>query len=162
MKDQIPHGNNGSQEKERRVYEFHVGSIMLFIFLTLSSLQVITRYVVGTPLVWTEELSSHLLIWLTFIGAAGVQKQDNHIRVEIIEEIFPQRVVNILYSVYDVIIILCLVLVIEGGIDLYDTMRFDKLPALRWPLRYVFLICPISCAPNDNLYLFKHKKQVIS
>jgi len=44
---------------------------LVFIALVLDVLLgVLTRYVLGNQLSWTEELATFLLVWLTFLGAA--------------------------------------------------------------------------------------------
>jgi len=126
--------------------ELTLGTIILLVFLVLCSLQVITRYVFNEPLVWTEELASNLLIWLTFLGAAAVQRQDGHVRVEIIEEILSPSVIRWVYSAYDVIVLVWLVYAVVGGYQLFFEMEFQKTPALRIPFNMILSIVPIASA----------------
>lgn len=126
--------------------ELTLGTIILFVFLSLCSLQVITRYVFNQPLVWTEEVASNLLIWLTFLGAAAVQRDDGHIRVEIIEEILPRRVMRWVYSAYDLIVLVWLFCAVIGGYQLFFEMEFQKTPALRIPFNLILSVVPITSA----------------
>jgi TRAP-type C4-dicarboxylate transport system permease small subunit len=45
-------------------------------------LQVLSRYVMKYPLVWTEELARYLMIWMVFIGASSIIKKWNNIYVD--------------------------------------------------------------------------------
>ena len=62
-----------------------VVAVALFaaLFLTVL-LQVFTRYVLGTPLTWTEEIARYLLIWTTFVAAAYVSARRLHISVDLL------------------------------------------------------------------------------
>jgi TRAP-type C4-dicarboxylate transport system permease small subunit len=44
--------------------------------------QVFSRYLLGQPLVWVEELAVYSFIWATFIGASLGLKELRHIRIE--------------------------------------------------------------------------------
>lgn len=52
------------------------GTMTLLIFL-----QVIFRYIFKESLSWSEELSTYLFIWLTFIGASIATREGTHINV---------------------------------------------------------------------------------
>lgn len=52
--------------------------------LVLLSAQVFWRYVLDSPLTWTDELARFALVWLTFIGAGLVQVADEHIAVRLL------------------------------------------------------------------------------
>ncbi len=124
--------------------ELTISMIILVGFLVLASLQVFSRFVLNLPFVWTEELTSSLVIWMTFLGATAVQKEDSQIRVEIIESIFSRKTVNWIYSVYDLLTLVFLIALIYGGWQTLDELAFEKTPALQIPFRYLFVVIPIS------------------
>jgi TRAP-type C4-dicarboxylate transport system permease small subunit len=45
-------------------------------------LQVLSRYILKYPLVWTEELARYLMVWMVFIGASTIIKKWNNIYVD--------------------------------------------------------------------------------
>jgi TRAP-type C4-dicarboxylate transport system permease small subunit len=45
-------------------------------------IQVLCRYVLKNPLIWTEELARYLMIWMVFLGASCVLKKWNNIYVD--------------------------------------------------------------------------------
>ena len=47
-----------------------VGIGLLALMVVTITLQVITRYLFGQPLVWVEELATYSFIWSVFLGAA--------------------------------------------------------------------------------------------
>lgn len=60
-------------------------SVMLLttIVVTMGA-QVIWRYVLQTPLSWSEEIARLAMIWLTFIAASFVSAKHQHIAVDLI------------------------------------------------------------------------------
>ena len=146
MDDQELHGPLIDTTIPRRMPEFVIGACLLLVFVALTVLQVITRYILNAPLQWTEELAAHLLIWMVFIGAVGVHRKDTHLRVEMLDEWAPRRLVAGVRLIFDIAIFIVLVLMVKSGWDLYQSMRFDKLPALRWPIRNIIIIAPIASA----------------
>ena len=46
------------------------------------SIQILTRYLLGQPLVWVEEAAGYAFIWLVFLGASAGFKELRHIRIE--------------------------------------------------------------------------------
>lgn len=126
--------------------ELGLGMVILVTFVFLASLQVLTRYLLGQQFIWTEELSSNLLIWMTFLGAAGVERRYGHIRVELIEDLCSPKVVRVVYGFFDVIILFTLVCLIIAGWNNTIEMTFGRTPALRIPWRYILLIVPIAAS----------------
>ena len=65
--------------------------IMLLIISFLAFLQVLTRYVFFYSIVWSEEVTRYLMVWLTFIGAAlAISKQD-HINIDMFTSFFKKK-----------------------------------------------------------------------
>lgn len=54
--------------------------ILVGLLATIGS-QVFSRYVLGLPLIWVEEMASYMLIWLGFTSAALAHKQGRHIAI---------------------------------------------------------------------------------
>ncbi len=125
--------------------EMVVAQFILVGFLVLSTMQVGSRYVISSPLVWTEELSSNLLIWMTFLGAAAIQRSDSHVRVELIEELFSVRLAQALYLLFDAVIVVFLIAMVIGGVQLMGQLEFEKTPALRIPIAWIISIVPFTC-----------------
>ena len=123
--------------------EIVAAQIILVAFLALSTLQVVSRYVFDAPLVWTEELSANLLIWMTFLGATAILRSDSHVRVEFVEEFFGPRVAAWLFGLFDITIILFLIGLAIGGWQLMSQLEFEKTPALRIPIAWIVAIVPV-------------------
>lgn len=57
--------------------------VLLLGWIVLSmTVQIVTRYVFGQPLVWVEESCGYAFIWLVFLGASAGFKELRHIRID--------------------------------------------------------------------------------
>jgi TRAP-type transport system small permease protein len=58
--------------------------------VTLTIAQVFFRFVLNSPLVWSEEVVRILLVWMTFIGAAVVCWDGRHLSVDVLFNRLPK------------------------------------------------------------------------
>lgn len=66
-----------------------LASLALIIIAVISLGNVVTRYITGGSLAFTEEFSVFLLVVLTFAGAAVALRRNGHIRVGLLERALP-------------------------------------------------------------------------
>lgn len=78
--------------------------------------QVVSRYVLGRPLPWTEEISRIALIWLTFVSAALVMARGQHIAVEFIERFLGPRARTALEVFSSSVVILGSLAIVVSGV----------------------------------------------
>jgi TRAP-type C4-dicarboxylate transport system permease small subunit len=67
------------------------GVALLALIVVTISIQVATRYLLGRPLVWVEEVATYAFIWAVFIGAALGMKELRHIRIDTFVVRLPPR-----------------------------------------------------------------------
>lgn len=88
--------------------------VLVFLFL-LTNYEVVTRYFLNRPAAWSLEIIEYGLLYLTFLGAAWLLKDEEHIRMDIvIERLKPavQAWLNILTSAMAAIC--CLIVTVYG------------------------------------------------
>lgn len=127
-----------------RDWELNLASLALLGFILILSGQVISRYVFNEPISWVEEVAMMMLIWMTFIAAAWLVRKDQHIRVEFLDELGVPKLRKLLYTLYDIISIVFLVLLAISGYQLIGEMEYSKTPALQIPYSYIVSIVPIT------------------
>ena len=109
--------------------------------------QVFTRYVVGIPSSFTDELARYLLIWVGILGAAYAAGRKIHVAIDVLpSRLSPQSQAKLLVFVNVVIIVFSLTVLVIGGARLvYITFLLKQnSPALQIPLGGVYTIIPIS------------------
>lgn len=120
---------------------------ILLGFIVICSLQVFLRFILPIPLSWTEELASAFVIWMTFLGIIAVERKGTHIRVELVDEMLPSKAVAVLYGVFDLAILTCLVAIIWGGWETLHETAYQRTPALGIPLNALIAVVPLASIP---------------
>ena len=109
--------------------------------------QVFTRFVVGSPSSFTDELARYLMIWVGVLGAAYVSGKNMHVAIDLIPRKLNEKKRTILQTLVDVLVIMfCLGALVIGGLRLvYITYTLEQYSAaLQIPLAYVYVVIPIS------------------
>ena len=111
--------------------------------------QVFTRFVIGKPSSWTEELATFLLIWVSLLGAAVALGRGAHLGIDYFTHKLPERNrIQTELFVFAVVSIFSLLVMVVGGISLFrQTLALEQISvALHVPMGYVYLAIPISGA----------------
>jgi TRAP-type C4-dicarboxylate transport system permease small subunit len=118
-------------------------ALLAGIFVTMV-LQVVCRYVLGSPLVWSEELARYLYIWTCYLGAPIALRRGNHIAITLFVDRLPAKLARGIAVFWHVVAFLFLVeLAIQGAIL---TARSHALIAITIPIPWslIYLAVPIS------------------
>ncbi|NHF58594.1 TRAP transporter small permease [Flavobacteriaceae bacterium TP-CH-4] len=109
--------------------------------------QVASRYLLGAPSSFTDELARYLMIWIGILGAAYVSGRNMHVAIDVLPSRLNGKTQKRLKLIVRVLIILfCLGAMVIGGSRLvYITHVLDQnSPALQVPLSLVYVVIPIS------------------
>ncbi len=109
--------------------------------------QVFSRYFLGAPSSFTDELARYLMIWIGILGAAYVSGRNKHVAIDVLPSRLSIKTQKKLKLIVRILIILfCLFALVIGGSRLvYVTYVLDQYsPALQMPLAVVYMIIPIS------------------
>ncbi|MEK6154839.1 TRAP transporter small permease [Flavobacteriaceae bacterium 3-367] len=109
--------------------------------------QVFSRYILGAPSSFTDELSRYLMIWLGILGAAYVSGQNAHVAIDFLPKKLNTKKQRKLRRLVTVIVMsfAFFALVIGGFRLVYLTFILEQYsPALKLPLALVYLVMPLS------------------
>lgn len=109
--------------------------------------QVFSRYFLGEPSSFTDELARYLMIWVGVLGAAYVSGKNGHVAIDVLPSRLDKAKQKKLKNVVSVLIILFSItaLVIGGSRLVYITYVLKQFsPALQMPLSLVYLVIPVS------------------
>jgi TRAP-type C4-dicarboxylate transport system permease small subunit len=122
--------------------------VVLMAVMTLNVLwQVFSRFLLGSPSSFTDELARYLLIWIGILGAAYVAGQNRHVAIDVLPKRFSEKTQKSLKLVVNWLVILfgLCAFVIGGSRLVYIVYVLDQhSPALQVPLALVYLVIPIS------------------
>ena len=77
--------------------ESWLASIALGLICLISLGNVVVRYATDASFACTEEFSVFLLVIITFAGAAAAARQNQHIRIELLEHLVPRSLLPVLF-----------------------------------------------------------------
>ncbi|WP_411031866.1 TRAP transporter small permease [Spongiimicrobium sp. 3-5] len=109
--------------------------------------QVFSRFLLGSPSSFTDELARFLLIWLGILGASYVSGRNMHVAIDVLPSRFGTKVQKrLMLAVRLLIVAFSLGAFVIGGSRLvYITHVLEQYsPALQLPLALVYLVLPIS------------------
>ncbi len=126
-----------------------VGLIAIICFITL---QTFYRYIVSSVLetagamVWTEEVSRYIFIWITYLALCVAIKKRSSIRIDIIYDKMPKRWQDISWIVvHGCFLLLTLVIAITGWSQIERLIQFPQYTtATRIPYLIPYLILPVG------------------
>jgi TRAP-type C4-dicarboxylate transport system permease small subunit len=127
-----------------------LANILIFIMsvMVINVLwQVFTRYIMGDPSSFTDELARYLMIWIGILGAAYVSGKNMHVAINVLPEKFSKSTQKKIAIFVDILIIVFVFsALIIGGIRLvYISYTLGQhSPSLQIPLAVVYLVLPLS------------------
>ena len=116
----------------------------LGVMTCVVSVSVVFRYVLNSPLAWSEELASMLFAWLTFVGAYVGFRSRSHIAIDTVVIFLPENVQWCLARVVDAGVLLMLAIFIWQGFRLAITSWSLEFPAMEISRGYLYLSLPVG------------------
>lgn len=109
--------------------------------------QVASRFILGNPSSFTDELAGFLLIWVGLLGAAYATGQKQHLAIDLLSAKLSEKgkklqtlIINLLIALFALV-----VLVIGGGNLVFITFYLGQISsALQIPVGYVYVVLPLS------------------
>lgn len=121
---------------------------VLLCLITFSvCLEVFLRYFFNRPQVWVIEMSEYALLYITFLGAAWVLKEDNHVAVDLVTNRLTLRG-KALFSFFSQVVcfLVSWVLVVHGARVTwsYFSKGIYNPTILEFPTAYILVIIPLG------------------
>jgi TRAP-type C4-dicarboxylate transport system permease small subunit len=106
---------------------------------------VVLRLTTDNSILWVEELSRFLMIWLTFLGAGLVLRYGGHIAIDNLQDTFPKRARLIRGIVFALMLAFFLFMLVMG--IRYAIFTWDQTtPVMEVPVGAVYLAMPVGFA----------------
>jgi TRAP-type C4-dicarboxylate transport system permease small subunit len=119
--------------------------VLLFMAILVTMvLQVTFRYVLSTPLTWTEELARYLYIWACFLGAPVALRRGNHVTITFVAERLPRGLSRpVTLGCQSLALVFLVQLAIQGAILM---VRSHSVEAITLPIPWsaIYLAAPLS------------------
>lgn len=107
---------------------------------------VVLRYVTGDSIVWAEEVSRHLMIWITFLGAGLVLRHGGHIAIEDLQDSLPEGASRWLRRAIVAGLFLFFGTMLYQGLLYLEATQYQTTPVTGISFAWVYSALPIGFA----------------
>lgn len=87
-------GNATTFGKIKRITEKSIDILAVILLIGIFGLglaQVIWRWILKDPIVWSEELIQLIYVWICYLGWAIAERKDAHIRITAVHNMLPKK-----------------------------------------------------------------------
>jgi TRAP-type C4-dicarboxylate transport system permease small subunit len=130
---------------DRLVARLEAAVIVLLVSLLtgVTFAQVATRYVLGDPLIWSEEAARYLFVWVSMIGAALAIREGGHFGLDLLIRRLP-ALKPVLGPAVTTVTVIFLLILLKTGID--ETRLAALQLAMTFPMRmqWAYLALPVG------------------
>lgn len=119
-------------------------SLLLGVLSLIYFAQVVFRYILNTPIIWADELSGFIFVWLSFLSCAVLLGEKAHVNIDILIGYLPDKIKSFFEWVSDLSILLISVILTYFGAQLVLGSMDLRTTILNLPCGAVYSIIPIS------------------
>ena len=112
-----------------------LAALLLLVVTVLVCAQVLVRYALGGSLVWSEELTRLLFVWMVLVAAVSAPRM----QVDFIVELLPPRLRALQRLLVELLVIGLTVVLIQGAWGMMDLRQFDNYITLGISVRWLYL-----------------------
>ena len=129
---------------------YFLGVNRWMLILLLASMAVIIfvnvalRYLTNQSIEWAEEISRHMMIWLTFIGAGPVLRYGGHIAVENLQDSLPTPMARAMRMVVAALLFAFFGFMIWYGWLYMQRTMFQLTAVSQIPFAYIYAAMPVG------------------
>jgi C4-dicarboxylate transporter DctQ subunit len=122
-------------------------ALFLLLIAGLTIAQVILRYIFNYPLIWSEELSILVFIYLGFIGIGVAYAQGRHLYVDALLVTLPKSIRKVIEGIaLGFSCVFLLVVIVQMIKVMLVTSKVGiTTPALLLPMIVIYVSLPIGC-----------------
>ncbi|MFC1580863.1 TRAP transporter small permease [Thermodesulfobacteriota bacterium] len=104
----------------------HVSSLILFLMMILTILDVVLRKMASKSILGTVELTEFMLVILVFFALAQTETLDGHVKVDLIMSRFSKRVQSIMDMITQFVCFILSLLITWSSLDYSEKMRLSE------------------------------------
>jgi TRAP-type transport system small permease protein len=117
-------------------------TISVLIFLNVG-----LRYVFNSGLVWAEELTRFLFVWLVFLGAVAALAENNHLGFTSVVKAMPPTIKKTFFVTSNVMMLGVLLLLLDGGYNIMPIAMMNSGAATGLPMAVMYgVVLPMAGA----------------
>ncbi len=118
--------------------------VMMAVMTTLVFINVIARYLFNYSIIWAEEISQYLMIWIAYLGAGLALREGRHVALEIVHDRLPALLSRRLRMVLAGLVLAFMGTITVLGFQFSIFVWSQETPVLNIPLGIPTLAIPIG------------------
>ncbi len=120
---------------------------MLLFISCVVMLQIIMRYVFNNSLTWSEELSTFVMMWMTWVACSYAVKKNMHLRVTLFIDMLKGKWRSYAYILIDIVwFVFSVYMVVMGSKMVQLSYRGGRVsPALQVPMYFIYSSVIVGC-----------------
>lgn len=118
--------------------------VLLAAMACLIFVNVALRYLTNQSIEWAEEVSRHLMIWLTFLGAGPVLRYGGHIAIDNLQDALPVRFAIVVRVFVALLLFAFFGLMVWYGWLYMGRTMFQLTAATQIPFAYIYAAMPVG------------------
>ena len=126
------------------VIEQGLGVCFVLLMFISVLLQIFYRYLLQSPLTWTEEVARYSFIWTVLLGAAFAVRRKEHVAMNLLFDRFPKSVQRYVAVVINGIILISLMYLLPVSWSFFSFMKNVSAPTLNISWGFLFFAAPLS------------------
>ncbi len=123
-----------------------VAALLVAVEVAILAAGVFTRYVLRSPLVWSDELATILFLWLAMLGSVVAYRRGEHIRLSVLVRRAAPRTAAVLEAISSVVVAIFVIELLPASLTFFQQEQIDVTPALSIPRSYVVLAIIVGLA----------------
>jgi TRAP-type C4-dicarboxylate transport system permease small subunit len=124
----------------------YLAGVIILAMVALMFASVVMRYVLNNPLTWSDQLSTWMFVWTTYLGMTVAYRHGIHIRVDVLTRRLPTRTGLVVDCLIDVLVGVFLVVFIYYGQKIAVQALNQVYGSLELPPSIIYAAAPVSGA----------------
>ena len=120
--------------------------VLMGVMATLVFANVVGRYAFNASIVWVEEITRYMMVWVGFLGSGLVLRFGAHIAVDTFQDLLSASAARALRVAIVVLLAALFAWMTWLGIRYVGFAWDQTTPILQWRMGYVYLAVPIGSA----------------
>ncbi len=129
--------------------------MMTGVLVVVVFYNVISRYFLDQSVLWADEVSRFLFIFVSLFGCIIAQQKDEHMHLDVFIKIMPKKLGASITVLADLIVLSTVYILVVGGMQ-YSMFNMDwKTSVLQIPFGLVYGMVPVAMSVFAIQYLIK-------
>ncbi|MGN0776548.1 MAG: TRAP transporter small permease [Candidatus Ventricola sp.] len=119
-------------------------SLIFVSMLIVLTMQIVARFIFNSPIIWSEEFSRYVYVWLVYIGLSYCATQDTHVRVTLVLDRLPASVQLCLKGICNFIVVAAVLYMLPHSVRYALKQSALKSGCMQIPMSFVYLAVPVG------------------